>query len=99
MKNHPSFIQHILHKLSVSSLLFFALWAFILSFEYFSFGSYSYVRMWEDGETALEGKLALSPHLMNVRIGYWNPLPAGGVDTLSNSFLFNIDSICIISTS
>ena len=56
-------------------------------------GPYSYVRVWEDGESALGCKLALSTELGLSRIGYWNPFVVAGMDSMSNTFLFNIDSI------
>jgi len=71
----------------------FLLWSLGLACEYFIFGAYSFVRIAEDGDCAMNGRLLLSFGLASQKLGYWNPSLLCGNDTILGSYIFDLDSL------
>lgn len=71
----------------------FLLWSLWLSCEYFIFGPYSFVRILEDGDCAMNGRLLLFFNLASQKLGYWNPFQLSGNDTTLGSYIFELDSL------
>lgn len=72
----------------------FLLWALGLACEYFIFGPYSFFRILEDGDCALNGRLLLSFfNPASQTLGYWNPFQLSGNDTILGSYIFDLDSL------
>ena len=82
-----------IHWLCEHPFILFLLWSLGLSCEYFIFGSYSFVRMLEDGDCAMNGRLLLSSSLSSSKLGYWNPFLLCGNDTILGSYIFDLDSL------
>jgi hypothetical protein len=74
--------------LKKSSGFIFLIWALIISFPFWGFGSASYVRVHDSADGRLATRLALKANLQNDELGYWNPDMFAGIDRLAegNSF-------------
>ena len=82
-----------IHWLCEHPFALFLLWSLGLSCEYFIFGSYSFVRITEDGDCAMNGRLLLFFNLASQKLGYWNPSLLCGNDTILGSHIFDLDSL------
>jgi len=82
-----------MHWLSEHPFILFFLWSFGLACEYFMFGSYSFVRIPEDGSFAMGGRLLLSFRETFPSLGYWNLSQLCGNDTILGSYIFDLDSL------
>jgi hypothetical protein len=82
-----------IHWLCEHPFTLFLLWSLGLSCEYFIFGSYSFVRITEDGDCAMNGRLLLFFNLASQKLGYWNPYLLCGNDTILGSHIFDLDSL------
>ena len=60
------------------AIIFFLCWSLYLSFQYFSFGPASYVRIHDNGDSNLPARLALHHNLKNSQFGYWNHRAGAG---------------------
>lgn len=96
------FFNYLIMKKTLSQLIqwscehpfyLFLLWSFGLAFEYFIFGHYSFIRIQEDADCALNGRLLLSFNLTSLKFGYWNPTQLSGNDTILGSHIFDLDSL------
>lgn len=79
------YILNIPKWLSTHIVFLFILWAIWLTFSYFAFGSMSYVRIHDNGDSTLAFQLSLASRLLSGQLGYWDPRLMSGGDTLAAS--------------
>ncbi|MCW5873222.1 MAG: YfhO family protein [Anaerolineales bacterium] len=65
--------------------IFFALWAALLSFEYWGFGENSYIKMPDSGDGHLAARLSIGENIAAGENGYWNADLWGGTDKKAQS--------------
>ena len=53
-------------------IIFFTFFALLLSFEYWGFGTDSYVRVFDSADGRLATRIALRNNLLGGEVGYWN---------------------------
>lgn len=79
------------------ALLIFVLWALFLSFEYWGFGSASYVKIADAGDSMLPSRLALNVDAAAHEVGNWNPNLLAGVDrTAQGEGLGVLDALFVL---
>ena len=64
-------------------LIFFIIFALLISFEYWAFGADSYVRIFDSADGRLATRIALKSNLLVGEVGYWNWDMFGGIDRLA----------------
>jgi uncharacterized protein DUF6044/membrane protein YfhO len=77
--------------------LVFLIWSIAISFPYWAFGKYSYVRIVDNADSTLAIKLGMVYSFVNYGISYWWSLGLCGLDLHAQAVAGNLDTILFLA--